>query len=62
MLSLLPFVAVLATTPAASPSPPPTKLQEIGRVRATMCTSILVHANGAITQDGKGNPVTDLFA
>lgn len=52
MLSLLPFVAALATAPApaASPSPPPTKLQEIGRVRTSVCTSILVHANGAITQ------------
>lgn len=55
MLSVLPFVvlvaAVAAPAPAPSPSPPPTKLQEIGRVRsAPICTTIVVHANGAITQ------------
>jgi hypothetical protein len=52
MLNVLPFVLVLAGVPAATPSPsaPPTKLQEIGRVRTSICTAIVVHANGAITQ------------
>ena len=52
LLTLLPLLAALvaASEPAPEPSPPPTKLQEIGRVRATICTPILVHANGAISQ------------
>jgi hypothetical protein len=54
MLNVLPFVLVLAGAPAPdspTPSPgPPTKLQEIGRVRTSICTAIVVHANGAITQ------------
>lgn len=55
MLSVLPFVmlaaAVAAPVPAPSASAPPTKLQEIGRVRsAPICTTIVVHANGAISQ------------
>lgn len=47
---MLPFIVVLAALPAAPPSasPAPTKLQEIGRVRATICTPIVMHANGAI--------------
>jgi hypothetical protein len=52
MLSLLPFVAVLVTAPAAAPTdaPAPTPLTEIGRVQsAPICTPIVVHANGAIT-------------
>lgn|GEM_PF-3114124 len=29
--------------------PPPTRLREIGRVRSSICSSIVVHANAAIT-------------
>jgi hypothetical protein len=53
MLSLLPIVALLASdpAPAASSAPRPTPLTEIGHVQALpVCTSIVVHANGAITQ------------
>lgn len=53
MLSLLPVVVLLAAAapaPAPTASEPPTKLQEIGRTRATVCTSIVVHANGVIAQ------------
>jgi hypothetical protein len=52
MLSLLPLVVALASTPSpvAASTAPPTPLTEIGRVRTTpMCTTIVVHANGAIT-------------
>ena len=52
MLSLLPLVVALASdpTPAASTAPRPTPLTEIGRTRtAPICTTIVVHANGAIT-------------
>jgi hypothetical protein len=53
MLSLLPIVLALASAdpaPAPSSSPRPTPLTEIGRVRtAPVCTTIVVHANGAIT-------------
>jgi len=52
MLSLLPFLIVLAAGPAAAPTDAPhtTPLTEIGRVRSTpICTPIVVHANGAIT-------------
>lgn len=52
LLTVLPYLAALvaAAEVAPAPSAPPTKLQEIGRVRATICTPILVHANGAISQ------------
>ena len=52
MLSLLPLVVALASAPSPAPStaPRPTPLTEIGRVRtAPICTTIVVHANGAIT-------------
>lgn len=52
MLSLLPLVVALASAPApaSSTAPPPTPLTEIGRTRtAPICTTIVVHANGAIT-------------
>jgi len=52
MLSLLPLVVALASTPSPAPasSVRPTPLTEIGRVRTTpICTTIVVHANGAIT-------------
>jgi hypothetical protein len=52
MLSLLPLVVALASTPSPAPAStaPPTPLTEIGRVRTTpICTTIVVHANGAIT-------------
>ncbi|MDB5093404.1 MAG: hypothetical protein JWO85_1505 [Candidatus Eremiobacteraeota bacterium] len=54
MLSLLPLVVALASNPSPSPAPAssvrPTPLTEIGRVRTTpICTTIVVHANGAIT-------------
>jgi len=52
MLSLLPFLIVLAAGPAPAPTEAPhvTPLTEIGRVRSTpICTPIVVHANGAIT-------------
>jgi hypothetical protein len=50
---MLPIVVVLAANPNPPPSasPPPTKLHVIGTVRAApICTTIVVHANGAITQ------------
>ncbi|HZO95598.1 MAG TPA: hypothetical protein VFB22_17750 [Candidatus Baltobacteraceae bacterium] len=53
MLSLLPIVIALAIepAPAASSSPRPTPLTEIGRVQARpICATIVAHANGAITQ------------
>jgi hypothetical protein len=53
MLMLLPIVLALATDPgpAASSTPRPTPLTEIGRVRALpACVPIVAHANGAITQ------------
>lgn len=51
MLSLLPLLVALASQPSPAPSeaPRPTPLTEIGRVRASVCTTIVVHANGAIT-------------
>jgi hypothetical protein len=52
MLSLLPLVVALASTPSPVPASTarPTPLTEIGRVRTTpICTTIVVHANGAIT-------------
>jgi hypothetical protein len=52
MLSLLPLVVALASNPSPAPaaSARPTPLTEIGRVRTTpICTTIVVHANGAIT-------------
>jgi hypothetical protein len=54
MFMLLPIVVVLAAAdpaPAASSTPRPTPLTEIGRVRALpACVPIVAHANGAITQ------------
>jgi len=54
MFSLLPIVVALASVapvPAASSSPRPTPLTEIGRVQAKpICATIVAHANGAITQ------------
>jgi hypothetical protein len=52
MLSLLPLVVALASAPSPAPNtaPRPTPLTEIGRTRtAPICTTIVVHANGAIT-------------
>ncbi|MFN2461071.1 MAG: hypothetical protein ABR591_10345 [Candidatus Velthaea sp.] len=54
MLTLLPLVIALAGDPSPAPqpssAPPPTPLKEIGRTRALpVCTTIVVHANGAIT-------------
>ncbi len=52
MLSLLPLVVALASNPSPAPASTarPTPLTEIGRVRTTpICTTIVVHANGAIT-------------
>lgn len=52
MLSLLPLVVALASAPSPAPSTAsrPTPLTEIGRTRtAPICTTIVVHANGAIT-------------
>jgi hypothetical protein len=51
MVSLLVLVSLLgAETPSPVPSgPPPTPLREIGSVRATVCTTIVVHANSAIS-------------
>jgi hypothetical protein len=52
MLSLLPLVVALASNPSPAPTSTarPTPLTEIGRVRTTpICTTIVVHANGAIT-------------
>jgi hypothetical protein len=53
---LLPLVMALAADPTPAPSvsapstPPPTRLQEIGRTRALpVCSNIVVHANSAIT-------------
>ena len=54
MLMLLPLVLALAAVdpaPAASTTPRPTPLTEIGRVKALpACVPIVAHANGAITQ------------
>jgi len=43
-------IAVLGGAPAPNPAPsdPPTPLKEIGRVRASVCATIVVHANAAI--------------
>ena len=52
MLSLLPLVVALASDPssAANTAPRPNPLTEIGRTKtAPICTTIVVHANGAIT-------------
>jgi len=47
------FAAEQAPPPPAAPSPAPLAspkvLKEIGRVRATVCGNIVVHANGAIS-------------
>ncbi|MEA2720611.1 MAG: hypothetical protein QOJ39_2475 [Candidatus Eremiobacteraeota bacterium] len=54
MLMILPLVLALAAVepvPAASSTPRPTPLTEIGRVKALpACVPIVAHANGAITQ------------
>ena len=52
MLSLLPLVVALASdpSPSASTAPRPAPLTEIGRTKtAPICTTIVVHANSAIT-------------
>ncbi|MBV9440383.1 MAG: hypothetical protein JOZ24_10365 [Candidatus Eremiobacteraeota bacterium] len=51
MMLLVPLVVALASAPSPTPSAPaPTPLKEIGRTRALpACTTIVVHANGAIT-------------
>jgi hypothetical protein len=43
-------IALLGTArpPIPAPSDPPTPLKEIGRVRASVCSTIVVHANAAI--------------
>ena len=49
---MLPVVLVLAAAPvpASAPTAPPTKLEEIGRTHTSVCTTIVVHANGVIAQ------------
>lgn len=52
MVLLLPLVlALLAADPASTPTAPPSKLQEIGRVASLpTCTTIVVRANSAISE------------
>lgn len=51
LVPLMLALAVETPSPAPSAAAPPTRLQEIGRVQAlSVCTTIVVHANSAISE------------